>query len=153
VPVLGIVALLTVAVAGCSGGKPAGPQPASTAEALGSPPQSGKLQAIVELRFDQTVVHRDLAIRLLEIEDSRCPTGVACVWEGQVTVRLEVAEADGDAAEEPVQVELTLRAAHESPGETARGRVLRLLGVDPYPKEGVPAARGAWRVRVEIKVV
>ena len=45
------------------------------------------------LRIGQSVVitGEDLEIRFVEVsEDSRCPKGVTCVWEGRVTAVVEI---------------------------------------------------------------
>lgn len=73
-----------------------------------------------------------------EVEDSRCPAQVVCVWEGQVTVRLAVDPEGGGQ-------ELVLTRQHEgderATAATAALYRVRLEGVDPYPVAVAPTAR------------
>ena len=45
------------------------------------------------------------------VEDSRCPKGVQCVWEGDATIELRVAPERGEP--ETVQLHLNARAAKD----------------------------------------
>jgi len=70
------------------------------------------------------------SVRFLAVsEDSRCPSQVQCVWAGDGAVVLEIAPAEGDAAED------TLHTNPESgPGAVVlAGYELKLLRLDPYP--------------------
>ncbi len=72
-----------------------------------------------------------LNLTFLEVsEDSRCPSDVVCVWEGQATV-----VADLSALGESLGIfDLTLRAGHvEVATQHARQYRLTLVGLDPYP--------------------
>ena len=72
--------------------------------------------------------------------DSRCPKGVACVWEGDaaVAVILELPPAAG----EPRTLHTSAREQRETRYE---GFVLSLVGLDPQPVEGRPIAPGDYR--------
>ncbi len=61
-------------------------------------------------------------------EESRCPSDVVCVWEGQVTLVLGVTIGDGPTV--PQQV--TLRG-EGSALLTIQGVTLTLFRVNPYP--------------------
>ena len=145
----GALALAAMTLAACSGGNPAGPEPVAPGAPSGTAPTTAGATATLELRYDQTVAYEGLELRLVEISDSRCATGVVCVWEGEVAARLEVARA----GEAPVEVELALRAGHEADQAVAHGRRLRLVAVDPYPKYGVTTPRDAYVARIEIETV
>ena len=100
-----------------------------------------------DLRFDAPLVHRDLELTLLAIEDSRCPDGVVCVWEGEVAVEI-AASLDGGEAE---NIRLLLSSRD---GIAARARVgshdVELLAVAPYPQEGVATARDEYVVTLSL---
>lgn len=100
-----------------------------------------------DLRSDAPLVHRDLGLTLLEIEDSRCPDGVVCVWEGEVAVEI-AASLDGDEAE---NIRLVLSSRDDS---AARARIgshdVELLAVAPYPQEGVDTARDEYVVTLNL---
>jgi hypothetical protein len=97
IPVTGmfIAVIALICFVGCSG------QPDEIYAELGQP---------VELRLGQTVTIKgeQLEIKFSEvIEDSRCPTGAACIWEGQVTLALEIAYQDELFSEKITQPGLT----------------------------------------------
>jgi hypothetical protein len=138
-----LVLVLVMAVAGCGGTPPATPESAAPVGTGGS----GQGEAVeLELRFDETVTFEELAMRWLEIQDSRCPTGVQCIWAGQVVVTLEAVRGEDD----PVKVELVLRIGDEPKAVRVSDYELRLQGVDPHPKEGVTPERSDYVARIEI---
>lgn len=50
----------------------------------------------VDLEFGKTFQHDDLNIKFYDIEDSRCPLDVTCIWEGNVTAMLNVSNQTHD---------------------------------------------------------
>jgi hypothetical protein len=66
------------------------------------------------------------------LEDSRCPRGAMCIWEGQARISLEA--QPGDAA--PVQVELST-LPDKSSADVGDFRI-RLQKVAPYPELSKP---------------
>ena len=61
------------------------------------------------------------------VDDSRCPTGVVCVWEGDGAVLLEIAPLNGDSKESVLHTSV-------EPNSIPLGRAeLRLVKLDPYP--------------------
>jgi hypothetical protein len=81
----------------------------------------------VELRLDQTIVKDGTTIKWVDVKDSRCPTGVQCIWAGEVTVSLEIQHGSGPVEE----IKLVLPSGEE--GVKAAGKSLKLLSVSPYP--------------------
>ena len=75
-----------------------------------------------ELRFDETLEHRSLELRWLELEDSRCPTGVSCIWAGQIVVTIELKRGD----ERSIELELVLRDGAPSAARQVLGHELAL---------------------------
>jgi|GEM_PF-848969 len=99
--------------------------------------QPGQRAAIPE---DETFVRLDAVT-----EDSRCPTGVECAWEGEAVVQVTVFYGDGTVHE----AELRLpggepgRVADERAGRAmAAGYVIHLLEVSPYPDARTTPDRG-----------
>ena len=78
-------------------------------------------------------------------DDSRCPTGVTCVWEGDAVVQLRV-EAKGDPA-----VDLQL---HANPRFNQEGRAgaltLTLVRLEPVPQGDRPIPRDAYSATLQI---
>ena len=81
--------LITLLAAGCGGSV----ELPDAEEAAPAP-----LGEAFELRLDQTQQVEELAIRFVDVtEDSRCPPIVRCVWQGQVTIQLDVTKHGVDA--------------------------------------------------------
>lgn len=85
-----------------------------------------------DIAFGETITHnKDVEVTFQEIADSRCPTDVICVWEGQAEVKLSVFFDSDDA---PTIVTLIERVGHPELAETSvNGYRFKLLEVDPYP--------------------
>lgn len=145
-PVPSLLLFITLVLAGCNGDHAVGAVPVSTAAVGRSASTAGESRTVLELRFDQSTVYQDLELRWLDVHDSRCPIGVVCVWEGQVTVTLEVERAKEDL----VEVELTLHVGSEPERVTAFGYQLQLQGVDPHPKKGKTPERSDYVAKVEV---
>ena len=138
--------VIAIAAAGCGGPTPASPEVPRTPVGAESDSSREGTTATLELRFDETVEYQDVELRWLKIEDSRCPTGVTCIWAGQIIITVEMVRAE----EEPVEIKLLLRVG-DSP-ETSRvfDYELRLESVNPHPKEGVTPERSSYMARIEI---
>jgi len=78
----------------------------------------------IQLNFGQTKQYEDLELRFYDIEDSRCPLDVTCVWEGQVLVMVNISN-DTDSI-----------SARFAPGHTVSYIVpynVTLTGIEPHP--------------------
>ena len=91
-------------------------------------------QSVALQAFDATLTFAE------KLEDSRCPTNVTCVWEGQAKIVLTFARS-GQA---PVSFEMTgfvgpNGAPQDGPALTqdAFGLRFTLLRLDPYPLDGI----------------
>jgi hypothetical protein len=144
---LSIILVLAAAVCGCGGGTPTAPEQSSgTAGALGAASPDASETATVELRYDETIAFRDLEMRWLDLQDSRCPIGVTCVWAGQMIATVEVVHI----TQGTTQVELLRRAGREPEVSYAFDYDLRLLDVSPHPKENVTPDRGDYVMHIEV---
>lgn len=98
--------IIAAAVWGCAGNAPQGEQTRKK-EAL-----QVTLDTPFTLSFDQmaSVENKKVLIEFADLtEDSRCPVDVICVWEGQVTVVLNISLN----RKEMGSLNLTSRAGHE----------------------------------------
>ena len=99
-----------------------------------------------ELKAAEVVTIQGLRITFEEVsEDSRCPTGVQCVWAGDAAATFTV-EKPPAAAEQ--------RALHTS-GRFERQTdydnfTVRLDDLKPYPKEGAAIAAGDYRAMLVV---
>jgi len=94
------------------------------------------LDSAFYLAHGQTAVleAENLAVKFLDVaEDSRCPVGVECIWQGQVKIDLEVKRQD----ENPDTIQLTSLAGEPELAEAAVGDLyIRLAKVEPPPVKG-----------------
>lgn len=142
-----MILLSTLVSAGCYG-KPLSPDAGAGEPATVSVTSAGETNAMVTIRFDEIVTHDDMELRWLEISDSRCPTGVNCVWAGEVKVTLEVNDTLAQDTQ-PVEVQLTLQA-RGGVATSVLGYEFELLNVDPYPKDEVTTVRNNYVARIKI---
>lgn len=83
----------------------------------------------------------DLTIKADTLADSRCPTGVQCVWEGVAYVSAVISK---ESAQQRVRLSLnsqSRRTGADSSGVVLGGQTyqVRLLDVRPYPTLAQPA--------------
>jgi hypothetical protein len=75
----------------------------------------------------------NISVKVLKISDSRCPTGVVCVWQGEATVNLAVISTSSfDEA-----IGTVVLSTFHHPVDTANNFIFKLIDVLPYPKYGV----------------
>ncbi|MBU3002048.1 hypothetical protein [Paraglaciecola arctica] len=89
-----------------------------------------QLSSVIKIDISKIVKHHDLILKLLEIEDSRCATGVTCIWAGQIVVSLEVSNGNNE------KQTIKLVRKREPIAAQAFGYRLLLLDVAPHPKKG-----------------
>ena len=85
---------------------------------------------------DMVVVHGTNVLIFFEsvTEDSRCPTGVQCPWEGNAAVRLELSSQMAEFAPQP----RVLNTAVEPRATDFMEINIRLVEVTPYPNAAGP---------------
>lgn len=133
-PMTHALALVTVvALVGCAG-TAVGTEPAAPAMPA---PQVSPADIRIELGGTATVEAGALEIRFSEVaQDSRCPKGEACVWEGDAVVRIALKSA-ADAG--TVELHTASRLPHSA---GFAGWFVELVALDPVPVAGKPIARG-----------
>jgi len=78
-------------------------------------------------------------------DDSRCPTGVQCVWAGDASATLTLQRRPAAA------VQRTLHTNGRFERQTDyEGFVVRLEDIKPYPKEGATIAADAYRATLVV---
>jgi hypothetical protein len=94
-----------------------------------------------KLKVGQEMLVKEAGIKVsLEaiVEDSRCPTGVNCIWAGNGKVSIKLSKAKSDSA----SVELN---TYQGPKSAAyEGYEIRLVRLDPYPKNGVNISKNDY---------
>ena len=143
-----IILLSTLMAAGChasqenSGLQAGNPTPETVSSAKAT-------NGLITLHLDEKSTYADLDLRWLEVMDSRCPTGVQCVWAGEVKVMLEATNTT-DKDKKPIEFELTLKVRGKPATESVWGYELELLSVHPYPENKVTPQRSNYVAEVKI---
>jgi hypothetical protein len=89
---------------------------------------STHLNTQVQLKINQTaLIEPDhLKVSLVKVfADSRCPSNVACIWAGQVSVQVNLGTLDLVSSSNP----------SSSSVETVTGYSIRVVEVNPNPKQ------------------
>jgi hypothetical protein len=105
-------------------------QPAVAAKTVKS--AGPKVGQPFDLKIDQQVVlsRTPLQLKLTNVEDSRCPRNVACVWEGNAAVTVSVSYRGRDNQ----TVTLNTHKSPTMPTELIyHGYKFSLVAVNPYP--------------------
>ena len=72
-----------------------------------------------------------LSVRFSSVQnESRCPTGVQCVWEGNAAISIEVSKKRKKSAQAILNTNTAIQ-----PNELAYKKYrIKLLGLNPYPR-------------------
>jgi hypothetical protein len=88
----------------------------------------------------------DLAIKFIDVvADSRCPSGVQCIWQGQVACLVEITYSGTGQ-----QTVLTYPGLTQEPSETQFGSYQFTFSVDPYPEAGKEIEKSQYRLNLLI---
>lgn len=104
-----------------------------------------------DLGFEEQKVISDHGISVhfaQVVEDSRCPTDVICVWEGQVTVKLAVS-----VAENKKDISLISREGDylDLARDTFENYIFILEAVHPYPQTTAEVAHQDYTVEMRVE--
>jgi hypothetical protein len=75
------------------------------------------------------------------LSDSRCPRGISCVWEGEVTIALTLSESVGKAA-------FTL--SDHAPTRFVNGYSFTLVSMQPAPTAGSTIPEADYRATIRV---
>ena len=88
----------------------------------------------IGLKIGETaVIDGPLEMTLLDVEDSRCPSDVVCVWQGTVSAKVQLQKGTQDLGIHTISMETI-----EGNEETFDGYYIRLTNVEPYPMSTSP---------------
>jgi hypothetical protein len=80
------------------------------------------------LGFNQTVTMQDLQIKIANLTDSRCPSDVTCVWQGEVKILVDINKNSQNLGNFSLSLNDKSLAARSFDHYT-----IQLIKVDPYP--------------------
>jgi hypothetical protein len=99
----------------------------------------------IELRYGASVLipGDSVSVRFTDVTaDSRCPTGVQCVWAGEAVTVFTIGAAQ--------TVTLSLGADAQQATVIARGRQITLIALKPHPSSTAPTAKGDYIATIRI---
>jgi hypothetical protein len=86
----------------------------------------------------------DLAIKFIDIiADSRCPSGVECIWQGEVACLVEITHSGTGQ-----QKVLTYPGLTQEPSEFQFGSYQFAFSVEPYPQAGKEIRKSEYRLNL-----
>ena len=89
---------------------------------------------LVKIALGETVTFKKATVKFLKVvEDSRCPSDVTCIWEGQAIVLAEVTESGKQAQ----QVELLYGKRKNKSLLSLEGYSLKGMSLSPYPSTDI----------------
>lgn len=137
------LALLIPALTGCVAGR--GNIAGEESSRVSSP-----VHTIVLARGQQAVIaNESLTVELVEINDSRCPAEVACIWAGHAAVTLRVGKPGSAAGRVVIGTEAP--SGMDLPADaTYAGYVFHLLELEPGSAEGPVQATSSQRATIRV---
>jgi hypothetical protein len=88
----------------------------------------------------------DLSVKLTDIVgDSRCPSGVTCIWAGQVSCVLDITQKG-----KTYQDVITASGGASDYGEATYQNYIVRFRVDPYPQSGKTIKKSDYRLVITI---
>jgi hypothetical protein len=93
-----------------------------------------------------SIAGADLAIKFIDvIADSRCPSGVECIWQGEVACLVEITHSG--TGQEKV---LTYPGLTQEPSKAQVGSYQFTFSVEPYPEAGKEIEKSEYRLNLLI---
>ena len=131
-----IVPMMLLAACASGGGTaPTSPTPGVNEEFTLAPGQAATVKdAQVRITFERVT------------DDSRCPTDVTCIWEGDATVVLRIKETADEVTRE-VHTQGDPPRSRKAP---AGDYVVTLVRLDPMPRSTAPIEASAYRATLLI---
>lgn len=109
------------------------------------PSQEARREVVLALSASSRLLDSDRTVTFEQIEDSRCPTGVTCVWAGDAIVGLRV-DGRGDTARH------SLSLNQEARREAVVGDIrVTLVSVTPHPSADRTPRPDEYRITLSIE--
>ena len=104
------------------------------------------------LDFNATrpITDTPLTLSFIDINDSRCPLGLECVWEGKVIVTLLASHEESEKTITQA-IELTLNATKESTSTVYKNYAIILSSVIPKPNANAVSKKDDYKIEVTVK--
>lgn len=140
-----VLSLMCVLSSGCAGRND------STGDSV--PIEEHTEEAVLERDFkikygqELTVKGQDLKVKFDSLlEDSRCPSDVKCVWEGDAKILISVRRANAEASNMELHTNQRFTQA-----EKYQRYVIKLVALSPYPRTSVKQEQSDYVATLLIK--
>jgi hypothetical protein len=87
---------------------------------------------------------RRVVLKLTDVNDSRCPSDVECIWQGEVSVAFEL-NYNG--------ITNFMLSSFFNPTDTIKNLSFKLISVEPYPVSTRRAELDEYIVKVEVQKI
>ena len=81
-------------------------------------------ESIFKVNNEYISIDSSLTVEIVNIQDSRCPSDVVCVWQGEALVEIEVKE---------IQTYSTVLSTYDNQIDTLGNYSIELVDIKPYP--------------------
>ena len=102
-------------------------------------------RATLKINQQKTIAKTKLTIKLVSVEDSRCPANVQCIQAGEATVKIAVKNGKGARQ----TFDIGTRPGRET--VEFAGYTIRLVDVAPHPAANVRIDRSGYAATFEVK--
>jgi len=90
-----------------------------------------QLNSEFRIKVGQQVTIKKLSIKFSAVNsESRCPTGVQCIWAGNAAIAVEISKKN----KKPVPATLNTNTGVQPNELDYKGYKIKLVGLNPYPK-------------------
>src|SRR5207245_10270908 len=118
-----------------------------SADAKASAPVTTEAQFQLKVNQTSSLESDDIKIKLLNVTaDSRCPSDVTCVWQGEVKISVNVIKNNQDLGD----FSLTSRAG-QNLGINFDGHSIQVVKVESYPSSGKKISTSDYMVTFAVK--
>ncbi|WP_438710482.1 hypothetical protein ACSTS3_16430 [Aquimarina muelleri] len=93
-------------------------------------------QTLCKLKVGNTLEFNEKSIKFMKVtEDSRCPSDITCIWEGKVTLLIELYENNAFLEEKEIVFEANSNTKNSPLRKilSLESNIIYLYDVSPYP--------------------
>ena len=104
----------------------------------------------LDFNATKTITDTPLTLSFVDVNDSRCPTGLKCIWGGEVIVTLS---ASYEESEKTItqEIELTLNTTDKSTATIYKNYAIILSNVIPHPNTTVMSSKDDYKIEIAVK--
>src|SRR5437899_947991 len=122
--------------------------PHAFADMKASVPSIAKTQFQLKVNQTSSLESNTIKVKLLNVTaDSRCPSDMTCVWQGQVKISVNIIKNNQDLGD----FSLTSRAGQDLGIQNFDDHSIQVVKVEPYPTSGKKISTSDYMVTFAVK--